>query len=446
MNDDYFYDLSNDISESNKRPMQQKKQRIAKGCGYVQQQTFVVEAEEKREESLPSPTKLSADDSSNNRFCAADLNDARANVNTKSPLTLLHEIAERVHQTADENMKRQRNPNDDLAMGISRDFDYPMTASIGSNALDTIERNAHQSKENDAGIDKEESKWESNWRLKFEELRNYKEAHGDCMVPKRHPTLGVWVNSQRTNYRLLKEGKKSPITQERIDFLDSIGFEWSVHKLLPWMDRFKALRNYKEANGDCLVPQSHPTLGAWVTTQRQNYRLLKEGKKPSITQERIDLLNSIGFEWSVLKVLPWTDRFEALRNYKEAHGDCRVPHKHHVLGAWVNSQRANYRLLMKGKKSRITQERIDLLNSIGFEWSVVKVLPWTDRFEALRNYKVARGDCLVPLNHPVLGRWVNRQRQNYRLLMEGKKSPITQERIDLLNSIGFEWSVYKKNL
>ena len=444
MNDDDFYDLSKDISESNKRPMQQKTQQIDKGCSYVMEQTFVEEAKEMRKESSPSPPKLSADDSSNNRFNAADLNDGRANVNTKSPLTLFNEISERVYQTADENIKRGRNPIDDLAMGISSDFDYPTTVSIGSNALDTFVRNAHQSNENDTGIDKEESKWDSNWRMKFGELRNYKEAHGDYMVPKRHPTLGIWVNSQRAYYRLLKEGKKASITQERIDLLNSIGFEWSTYKVLPWMDRFELLRNYKEAHGDCLVSHRHPTLGIWVNSQRAYYRLLKEGKKASITQERIDLLNSIGFEWSPSKVLPWMDRFEALRNYKEAHGDCLVSSRHPGLGIWVTTQRRNYRLLKEGKKSRITQERIDLLNSIGFEWSVNKVLSWTDRFELLRNYKEAHGDCLVPQRQSTLGIWVHHQRGYYRHFKEGKKSRITQERIDLLSSIGFEWSVYHR--
>ena len=207
MNDDDFYDLSKEIDESNKRPMQQKTQRIDEGCSYVQQQTFVEEAE--KEESSSSPPKLSGDDSSNKRFSAADLHDARANVTTKSPLTRFNELEERVYQAADENMKQRRNPIDDLAKDIDRDFDfdYPLTMFTGFNALDTFARNAYQSNESDICVDKEKIKWGCSWRLKFEELRNYKEAHGDCPVPHSHPILGAWLYNQRTNYRLLKEGK-----------------------------------------------------------------------------------------------------------------------------------------------------------------------------------------------------------------------------------------------
>ena len=43
----------------------------------------------------------------------------------------------------------------------------------------------------------------------------------------RHESLGIWTSTQRTNYRLLKEGKTSPMTDDRIRKLESIGFCWS---------------------------------------------------------------------------------------------------------------------------------------------------------------------------------------------------------------------------
>ena len=38
-------------------------------------------------------------------------------------------------------------------------------------------------------------------------------------------------------------------------------------------------------------------LGEWVKTQRKNYRFLQEEKKSSMTAERIELLEAIGFTW-----------------------------------------------------------------------------------------------------------------------------------------------------
>lgn len=38
------------------------------------------------------------------------------------------------------------------------------------------------------------------WNQRFEELKHYKDDHGHCLVPSRHPPnpeLGIWVGTQR---------------------------------------------------------------------------------------------------------------------------------------------------------------------------------------------------------------------------------------------------------
>jgi len=188
------------------------------------------------------------------------------------------------------------------------------------------------------------------------------------LVRRGHPTLGEWVSTQRKQYSIWTKGKKSAITQERIDLLNGIGFEWSVRRKTSWMDKFREMQKYREAHGDCLVRRGHPTLGEWVSTQRKQYSIWTKGKKSAITQERIDLLNGIGFEWVLRKT--WMDKFKELRKYREAHGECLVHRAHPTLGVWVSTQRSQYSLWTKGKKSEITQEQIDLLNGIGFKWAV----------------------------------------------------------------------------
>ena len=63
--------------------------------------------------------------------------------------------------------------------------------------------------------------------------------------------------------------------------------------------------------------------------------------------------------------------------------------------------------------------------------------PWDQRYGELVEYKEKFGTTLVPQNHPVLGQWVHSQRNHYRLRMTGRKSPMTDERLKKLNSIGF---------
>ena len=76
------------------------------------------------------------------------------------------------------------------------------------------------------------------------------------------------------------------------------------------------------------------------------------------------------------------------------------------------------------------------LESIGFEWSLRTRVPhvdWDHRFNELKQYKVDHGDCNVPKgwkgNKQLAELGDSRQRDQYRLLKEGKPSPMTEERI-----------------
>ena len=68
---------------------------------------------------------------------------------------------------------------------------------------------------------------------------------------------------------------------------------------------------------------------------------------------------------------------------------------------------------------------------------------WQRKFELLCAFQRENGHCRVHKSYIVdsvqLGHWVRNQRKFYVNYMEGKHSPITKERISLLNSIGFEW-------
>ena len=140
----------------------------------------------------------------------------------------------------------------------------------------------------------------------------------------------------------------------------------------------------------------------------------------------------------------WILRFEELKAYKAKHGDCLVPTRspeYLQLGPWVSTQRAEYKKRMqKQKSSRMTPERIRLLESIGFAWNVD--IPWNERFKELIEFKEHFGHCSVPRaysENPALGRWVHAQRSAYKIFRKGSKSKITVERIKLLENIGFSW-------
>ena len=156
-----------------------------------------------------------------------------------------------------------------------------------------------------------EFEWETTvafWSLRFRELREFKAQFGHCLVPNKYsanPTLGQWVSTQRSNYRIYQEGKPSPMTAERIQELEIVEFEWEPN-CVSWNERFEQLRKFRAQFGHCVVPirySANLKLGKWVSTQRSTYRLYKEGKPSPMTAERIRELERVEFKWSEILFL-----------------------------------------------------------------------------------------------------------------------------------------------
>ena len=163
----------------------------------------------------------------------------------------------------------------------------------------------------------------------------------------------------------------------------------------------------------------------------------KVKKKSEPNQQKIGLLDSIVFTWTI-----WENGFAEIKEYKAMHGDCLVPIENHKeLFKWVSTQRLQYKYFQEGKKSALNQHKIDLLDGIGFTWTIH--VTWDDRFEEMKEYKATHGDRLVPTtNHKELFKWVSTQRLQYKYFQEGKKSALNQHKIDLLDGIGFTWTIH----
>jgi hypothetical protein len=217
-----------------------------------------------------------------------------------------------------------------------------------------------------------------------------------------------------------------------------------------WCDLFRQLCEFKVKFGHCLVAQrysANPKLGIWVNTQRQRYKDNTEEKSTSMTAEHIRALHGIGFDWGTSKTAVasiWSVRFQQLCEFKEQFGHCLVPQQHAAnpkLGQWVHTQRSHYKLYQEGKPSYMTPERIRELESVGFKLETSRACIWTIQFQQLCEFKVQFGHCLVPQQYAAnltLGRWVSKQRHDYKLYQDGKPSRMTPERIRELESVEFK--------
>mmetsp|Transcript_13386 Transcript_13386/g.17033 ORF Transcript_13386/g.17033 Transcript_13386/m.17033 type:complete len:429 (-) Transcript_13386:177-1463(-) len=144
----------------------------------------------------------------------------------------------------------------------------------------------------------------NSWDRKFNDLLEFKQQHGHCDVPQTYapnPKLGVWVNKQRMEHKNREDGNISTLTDERLERLQGIGFRWAKRRgQVRWDEKYAELIQYAAKFGNCHVPtkyKENTALGRWVSTQRAEYKKYCKGEKSSLTAEKIQRLDSIGFAW-----------------------------------------------------------------------------------------------------------------------------------------------------
>ena len=135
-----------------------------------------------------------------------------------------------------------------------------------------------------------------------------------------------------------------------------------------WNRMYALLRDYKEENGDCLVPYCSgktSKLARWVVYQRTQHKLKGEGKRSYLTDEMQAKLDDIGFTWKI--ILSWNDRFQQLKNVGSCSG-AAIRQADSSLYCWCSSQlksrqrwrkreREYQRELSRWKKSRRRGDR-----------------------------------------------------------------------------------------
>jgi hypothetical protein len=134
--------------------------------------------------------------------------------------------------------------------------------------------------------------------------------------------------------------------------------------------------------------------------------------------------------------------FQRLVTYKTQHNGSTLVSKVYEadqkLGIWVRQQRWNYNYNNK----RLSVDRIERLESIGFVWSIYG--NWMKNYNRLVVYKEKYKSMHVPLSYngdnqlPHLGHWVSTQRGAYT------KGKLLKSRVKRLNSINFIWRAKNK--
>mmetsp|Transcript_1376 Transcript_1376/g.2972 ORF Transcript_1376/g.2972 Transcript_1376/m.2972 type:complete len:420 (-) Transcript_1376:1-1260(-) len=277
--------------------------------------------------------------------------------------------------------------------------------------------------------EEEEDFEKQDWRGKFIRFVEFRRSKGHCHA---RGSIGRWIAEQHEEYRRFQEGdESSSMTEDRIQWMESVrGFSWKRN----WDEQFRALIRYHETHGNFFVPHElDPQLYTWTTTQRARY---KENQLPRHLVERLD---SIGFVWEPYYEHLWNQRFGELAQFHREHGHWTIPSAERPLLLWASKQRYEYRKLKEGRLSSLTAQKIDKLESIGFDWTPKhQKKTWDEQFQDLVDYRNEHGHCNIPRHdeeHVALDRWMRLQRPQYVRYRAGKPSSLTPERVARLQSV-----------
>ena len=171
--------------------------------------------------------------------------------------------------------------------------------------------------------------YEAQWFERLNELKDYKMNHGDTLVPYQYPvnpSLGIWVHHQRKTFTFYQNKKELDekwrdvevlddevkeemdrltrglrgMNEERIQLLEAEDFVWNVPAHV-WELRFQELRAFVALNGHAVIYRRkrgpYDPLARWAETQRWNYVKRQNGQHTTLTEDRIEKLNSVGFSW-----------------------------------------------------------------------------------------------------------------------------------------------------
>lgn len=224
-------------------------------------------------------------------------------------------------------------------------------------------------------------------------------------------------------------------------FMDVVsGFKAIEERLQGSWDLYiKALKQYKEREGDCLVPQKHNEilengirvpLGNWVS----NMRNTKNGEgKSLLTAERIKQLDELNFIWDELKY-----RFEinvnACIKFFEKYG--RKPNK--------NSDNEYEKKLgifwcLNRNKQNLPQWKVNLLLQIPSFFKKEDISTYEKFYKRALIYKEKYGNLDFKKDDQINGRNI------YRLYnsLKSKRSKLTKEQIEKLKDIGVDLNIDK---
>ena len=197
-----------------------------------------------------------------------------------------------------------------------------------------------------------------------------------------------------------------------------------------WQKNFELLKAYIQEFG--VFPVYHTqykgvALASWLTKQKSSE------KAGTLSRERKELLESIGFSFENNHDECWRKNFELLKAYTQEFGvfpAYQTRYKGVSLSAWLAEQKSSE------KAGALSPDRRELLEGIGFSFEASREANWQKNFELLKAYTQEFGvfpAYQTQYKGVSLGDWLTKQKSSE------KAGTLSRERKELLESTGFSF-------
>ncbi len=202
-----------------------------------------------------------------------------------------------------------------------------------------------------------DGKFDRMWEEGYRHAEEFFRVRGNLDVPSTFCcedgyTLGRWITRQRQ--------AASKYDSSRISRLNELGMIWEKED--SWALRYCLAERYYREHGNLKIPGGYVMDGVWMDKWISEMR--KKYKNGQLTREQIRALDRLEMDWEGKPERDWNMRYQAAKEYYDAHGDLRLPHntrEYRQLETWLDRQKQKYDA---GKQS---PEHLEKLRQIGFD-------------------------------------------------------------------------------
>lgn len=274
------------------------------------------------------------------------------------------------------------------------------------------------------------------WMENFSEIKEWVKTNGQIPTRKLHKNFYSWLSSQRTIYR------NNRLSKEQISLLLQLGYDLEAKgnekKDLVWKSNFNKLKLFLEINDRYPRQTTEKDLYIWVQSQRAVKAGTSRKRKP-LSQERVDLLDSINFSWIGDKNImqSWDKYFVEFQSFVLSNGEISVPSlidgERNYLYTWWSNQKIAF------GKGELDIERIKSFESIGIDLNSTKNISndqgftkWAKKIYEISAFILKNGRYPKAGKNKIENNFYQCLARNSRLY---RNNELSEKRLNLLNEL-----------